>query len=228
MIKLKLLLTESEVPITDPFTLGDTDPYEYYYNEKDKTWYTKLKTAQKWKPMKTVASNFDLAIKRITSGPRYPTRKVIDKTKDSEVISNNDQIKEPGKKDSESANEKSRLSKIFNMQVKIMDYLKDQLTDNPANYFKKFKSKVNDKELELYYWWYKDTYIFYKKAIAKSRDTAYDPILKSNFDIVEQCLDIIAKQFKEGGSDWSFDTELQDPITKKLKSYKIVWNYLKW
>ena len=95
MIKLKFLLNESKLilneqkaPITDPFTLGDGDPYEYYFNLKDKQWYTKRKNEQKWNLMKDIASNYDKAVRRLLKGPRFPTRQVIDKTDDTEEIDN--------------------------------------------------------------------------------------------------------------------------------------------
>ena len=90
MINLKKLLFEEspQVKLTDPFTLTDTDPYEYYFNEKNKQWYTKLKAEQKWHLMKDVAGNYDKAVRRLVKGPRYPTRQVIDKTKDAEEIDN--------------------------------------------------------------------------------------------------------------------------------------------
>jgi hypothetical protein len=74
-------LKPSMAPIDKPFTLSETDPYEYYLDKKTKTWYTKLKTEPEtaWKNMKQVAGDYNKAVKKLEAGPRYSTKKGTDK-----------------------------------------------------------------------------------------------------------------------------------------------------
>lgn len=67
-------VSAKEVPMTAPFTLSDTDLYEYYIDKATKIWYTKLKTDKSWKPLKDVASDYNKAVKKLEAGPRYPMK----------------------------------------------------------------------------------------------------------------------------------------------------------
>ena len=74
MINLKTLLFEgsSQVKLTEPFTLSDNDPWEYYVDDKTEIVYTRKKGTTKWLDMKSRLSDtsYKTAVNRILKGPR--------------------------------------------------------------------------------------------------------------------------------------------------------------
>jgi len=74
MINLKTLLFEgsSQVKLTEPFTLSDNDPWEYYVDDKTEIVYTRKKGTTKWLDMKSRLSDtsYKTAVNRILKRPR--------------------------------------------------------------------------------------------------------------------------------------------------------------
>ena len=222
MIKLKQLILESQIVNQAAFQIPGDETWEYKIDNN--IYYTRKQGSEEWLDMKQSLSNsnYTAAVNIIDTHLNSKNQSSNAKTPDAAV---NKQQKKP---DMQSIDEKTRLLQIFKSQKLIMSALKEMLTDRPQDSFRQFKSKVNDKELELYYFWYKNSYLFYKKRVTELRNKSYDAILKSNCDLIEESLDIISQEFKEGGSDWSFQTTLQNPVNKKTITYAIKWNYLKW
>ena len=152
MIKLKTLITEAKATIWDSFTLSDRDPWEYYCDKSTKIWYTRKKGTSTWLDMKThlSAANYKQAMDIITKGPIYSTsnkNKVNnDKSstnsktnKDTKISTNDTETKDIKVKTND-------LTADYKIQTDIVATLYDMITKNPAKYFKKFKTLINDDE----------------------------------------------------------------------------------
>jgi hypothetical protein len=157
MIKLKRILFEGlekldvaagEVPLDVIFTLSEQDPWEYMLKGSDSThWimYTRKKGEKKWRLMKDVAADFKLAMQRITTMDKYEiVPSVKDKTnsktnKDTKVSTDNSKTKDIKVKTND-------LAADYKIQTDIVATLYDMITKNPAKYFKKFKTLINDDE----------------------------------------------------------------------------------
>lgn len=65
MIKLKNIM--EGIDDTKPFTLADSDAWEYYYNPKDQIFYTRKKGTTKWINMEKALSpeRYDKAYRRL-------------------------------------------------------------------------------------------------------------------------------------------------------------------
>ena len=78
----KLIYNSAETP----FSLSDTDPWEYYQDAKTKTWYTRRKGNTAWIDMQAnlSAENWQTALERLTSYIKKQTKKEPEEKKDSD------------------------------------------------------------------------------------------------------------------------------------------------
>lgn len=136
MINLKKLLLEGISPqskLTEPFTLSDSDAWEYYVDEKTEIAYTRRKGTTKWLDMQSELSpdNYKKAIDKIHKGPIWP------------IKSNN--IKKDIKKDTED-------KKVINKKPDT-GITRDKLgyiTSNKASVYGKSFINASNKSVTLY------------------------------------------------------------------------------
>jgi murein DD-endopeptidase MepM/ murein hydrolase activator NlpD len=81
----KLIYNQADTP----FSLSDTDPWEYYQDAKNKTWYTRRKGNTAWIDMEAnlSAENWNTALERLTTYIKKKTNKDPEEKKDVDTKS---------------------------------------------------------------------------------------------------------------------------------------------
>ena len=222
MINLKKLLLEGVSPqskLTEPFTLSDTDNWEYYVDEKTEIVYTRKKGTTKWLDMQSELSpaNYKIAIDKIHKGPIWP------------IKSNNvekDVEKDVKKVDSDNAT----ITKAQKIILDVVSELEDIIQNNPGKHFKSFSGAINDNEkgAAKYFAKYFNKHLAPKltKAMSMSND---NKIIISNVKtigkVANELVDVILNSsITTMATVWNLP--IIDPTTKKSEIHKITWNYL--
>lgn len=215
MKKLKDLLFEVS-GTTKPDIIGPgRDPWDYAFDKQTQTWWARRKTQDTY---------VDLS-KALTPDKYEEAKSILDNLYKKQFS------KLPyGDKPKTDINDNELLSKAQKIILDVISELEDMIQNHPEKHFKSFKGKINDKEDEAAAYFVK----YFNKHLAPRLTKAMsiskqNKIIQSNVESIGYMGNSFVDKVQNASvltMAVEFKFPITDPITKKLETRKIYWDYL--